>query len=454
MQKRHGALLLLTLALVAGCARGPTRQSQATPTPMPTPIVPTKPIYEVQRGEVVRKLEFSGRIAPVVEEELFFRISGYVGSVYVSRDDDVETGDLLAELEANDLKNQLVQAEAALESARSSNEHRIAEAEINLDTALLRLARIKADDPAPRVTKAEVTLERARVRLTDAQEAYQDAWDPAREWELNIGSKMRVLEDEREAAERSLEEAKRNLRVAEAAYEEAVQAREMYRYDVQIQGQAVSLARLRLDKLEAGLDTEEIQMNVQRLKDQLSDARLVAPFDGTVLMARIDEGRAVEAYNPMMSVGDLGELEVSADLRSDQMQELTEGMPAVCTSRTHPGDAIEGHIRRLPYPYGSGGGLTSAGRQEDESVRVALETPVDESDLELGDVLHVTVVLEREEDVLWLPPQAIRTFEGRKFVVAQEGEGQRRVDVVIGIEGENRVEIEEGLSEGQVVIGL
>jgi multidrug efflux pump subunit AcrA (membrane-fusion protein) len=66
----------------------------------------------------------------------------------------------------------------------------------------------------------------------------------------------------------------------------------------------------------------------------------------------------------------------------------------------------------------------------------------------------VNVVLERKDDVLWLPPQAIRTFEGRKFVVVQEeGEAQRRVDVKVGIESEDRVEIEEGLTEGQVVIG-
>jgi multidrug efflux pump subunit AcrA (membrane-fusion protein) len=82
-----------------------------------------------------------------------------------------------------------------------------------------------------------------------------------------------------------------------------------------------------------------------------------------------------------------------------------------------------------------------------------LETPAAESGLELGDIVRVTVVLERKDDVLWLPPQAIRTFEGREFVVVQEGEAQRRVDVKIGIESDDRVEIEEGLTEGLIVIG-
>jgi multidrug efflux pump subunit AcrA (membrane-fusion protein) len=75
------------------------------------------------------------------------------------------------------------------------------------------------------------------------------------------------------------------------------------------------------------------------------------------------------------------------------------------------------------------------------------------SGFELGDLVRVTVVLEAKPDVLWLPPQAIRTFEGRRFVVVQEEDAQRRVDVNVGIQGEDRVEIEEGLSEGDVVLG-
>ena len=83
-----------------------------------------------------------------------------------------------------------------------------------------------------------------------------------------------------------------------------------------------------------------------------------------------------------------------------------------------------------------------------------MEKTPEEFGLELGDLVRVEVVVEREDNVLWLPPQAIRTFDGRKFVVVQDGELQRRVDVKIGVEGEDRVEIEEGLTEGQVVVGL
>ena len=67
--------------------------------------------------------------------------------------------------------------------------------------------------------------------------------------------------------------------------------------------------------------------------------------------------------------------------------------------------------------------------------------------------MRVTVELERKADVLWLPPQALRIFDGRRFAVLQDGDVQRRVDVTAGIETPERVEIESGLEEGQVVVG-
>jgi len=59
----------VVLTMVTGCAVGTSQAEEATPTPIPTPIVPVKPTYRVQRGEVIDSIEFSGRIAPVVEEE-------------------------------------------------------------------------------------------------------------------------------------------------------------------------------------------------------------------------------------------------------------------------------------------------------------------------------------------------------------------------------------------------
>ena len=50
-------------------------------------------------------------------------------------------------------------------------------------------------------------------------------------------------------------------------------------------------------------------------------------------------------------------------------------------------------------------------------------------------------------------PDAIRAFEGRRFVVVREGERERRVTVKTGIETDDKVEILDGLKAGDVVVG-
>jgi len=71
----------------------------------------------------------------------------------------------------------------------------------------------------------------------------------------------------------------------------------------------------------------------------------------------------------------------------------------------------------------------------------------------LGEAASVTVVIDEHQNVLWLPPAALRTFQGQDSVLVEAGGVQRRVDVRLGLKSADRVEILEGLSEGQVVVG-
>src|SRR5690606_2584354 len=154
----------------------------------------------------------------------------------------------------------------------------------------------------------------------------------------------------------------------------------------------------------------------------------------------------------VVSLANVEDLEVKADLISSQMEGLSEGMPANIFLVSRPGDALSGSIRRLPYPYGSGGRGTTV-EELDKSTRVSFDDSALEAGFGLGDLVRVRVELERKDNVLWLPPQALRVFDGRRFAVIQDGDVQRRVDVIVGIQTQERVEIEEGLEEGQVVVG-
>jgi len=456
MGKRHGrlALLLTVVALVvgtlAGCG-GRATQEEATPTPIPTPVVPSKPTYKVQRGPIAEEVKFTGRIAAVEEEQLYFRTDGRVATVDVKQGDQVKQGDVLAELEISDLLNQLAQAKVSLETAQlqlktaqeTSGEQR-ARLEIDLEVARLRLAQARVQDPAPAVAIAAANRDRAAAEVRRAQTAYD-----ARDRIPGVGGSWEAL---------NLEQVTLSYEIAKAQYDQALQGQKVHEYDLQILEQSVRLAELDLERSGAFVDTglpQEVakaQLVVDRLEAQVADARLAAPYDGDVTMVGAYAGRTVTAYRPVVSVAAPGALEISADLTSDTMSKLSIGQKCSITIVNYPAKEFHGELRRLPYPYGTGGSVSTVGTaEEDRSTRVS----IDDADvtLEKGSLVRVTVILQQKDDVLWLPPEAIRTFQGKDFVLVLDGEGQRRMPVKLGIKGEDRVEILTGLTEGQVVVG-
>ncbi len=54
---------------------------------------------------------------------------------------------------------------------------------------------------------------------------------------------------------------------------------------------------------------------------------------------------------------------------------------------------------------------------------------------------------------MWLPPDAIRSAGGRTFVIVNSDNGPERVDIELGLQTRDMIEIVSGLTEGQVVVG-
>ena len=598
MLNHHNKLtmLLVLVTILTGCQGlfgRPIEEEAPTPTPIPTPIVPDKPTYIVQRGKITKQLEFTGRISPVEETELYFKTGGYVKRVLVERDDQVQAGDLLAELEIDDLLKQMAQAEVTLNSAQlrlneaeKALERQVAQAKLDLDAAQARLTQAQNAN-ADAVAQAELDLEATQAQLTQAQNANADAVAQAG-WTLQVAQvnveeakkanerqlaevqrtlevaqiRLAQLQEEPDSVEIELlrlswERAKNNLwnaqlerdavkgqagtpgyvrdqvdiavsnaeiavREAELRYQQALQPtvteddirlqqievegtkatleqlqegvgpllaievqwaqQKLDRLkesvgpllDLEVQWAQQKLAKLKeegvdpllaievqraqqqLDWLKEGVDpvlvngVNQAQLSLERLQAQVADAQIVAPMDGQVLSLSLYAGRPTDAFKPVIVVADPLAIEVSADLSASQLHDMIEGQEAVVTLRAYPGQTWHGTVRRLPYPYGTGGSTEDLAGV-DKSTRISLEG--DLSDLELGDLARVTIVLEEKDDALWLPPAAIRIFQGREFVIVQDVDRQRRVDVTIGIGSDDRVEILEGLEEGQIVVG-
>lgn len=456
------SLLLFIAIITASCSLLPSSRSaspevsgssegEAEPTPIPTAIVAQKPMYTAERGDVVRRLQVTGRVVPVTEQELFFRTNGRVNRVYVKRNDTVTQGQVLADLEMPELERQLESAQLELERAQSvvakaegSLATELEKAQLNLQTAQLNLQLVRAQDPAPRKKQAEITLQQAQLARDRAQAEYDKI-----AWRGDVGASPQAAQ---------LQQATMEYEKAQAAYDLTMQDIGTYSLQVALQQQNVKLAQLAVDTLKQGVDpliandVSRAELDVKRVQAQIADAQIIAPFDGMIMSITLTEGRAAEAYKPVATVSIPGEREISAELKTEEMQEVTEGMAATANPVSSPGDTFEAVIRRLPYPYGSGGSSASV-EEEDKTTRFTVADPAVIESYELGDLIRLTIVLEERKATLWLPPAAIRTFEGRNFVVIQDGDAQRRQDVKLGIKNEDQVEILEGLEEGQIIVG-
>jgi HlyD family secretion protein len=470
------AFVLPSFLLNACSAR--SNAEAATPTPIPTPIIPAKPTYKVQLGNILRQIEFTGRIVPVIQHELYFETSGRVEHVNIKKGDQVTAGQLLAEIKIGASKFDLRRAEIALENARlfydldlrdapsfevlkaqaqqnlALAQQAVAEAQraynrtgatasqASIDAAYAQMLLAKErlvqaqEDYAPYANKPDDNLTKANLRsqLSAAQQAYNRA--------VAQYNGMTSASDAlaRTVAETDLLLAQANLVKAEQEWAKWENATPETYVDPEL--------TLKKNELElAQIAFNEMQANV-------NSARIVSPIDGTVLQLLVFEDTEAEAYKPVIIVANIAQLEISGDLTDQEMSQISEGMSVSIEGVSRPGDSFAGLIRSMPYPYGTAKKDTTSGTASlvRESTRISTDQNLTDLEYEIGDLVHVTVIIEKKDNILWLPPQAIRSFEGRNFVIVQDGEGQRRVDIKVGIKAEDRVEIEEGLAEGQVVI--
>lgn len=217
----------------------------------------------------------------------------------------------------------------------------------------------------------------------------------------------------------------------------------------------LELAQLNLSEFNSAADpalanqAAQAQLELDRIESQIAQSTLVAPISGTVMAVNFAEGDSVAAEETVLVLADLDRLEVQLSLLDRDLQALSEGMAALGVVPTRPEISFPMTVRLLPYPYGSG----AQDNADDSAVRISFDDPAQIAELSAGDRIEVAILLDRHDDVLWLPPAALREFNGRLFVVVQDGPAQQRLDVKIGLQNENQVEILSGVSEGQVVVG-
>jgi HlyD family secretion protein len=499
---RRISICLVLFFTLAGCTGG---GAAPTPTMVPTPIVAEKPTYTVQRGAVTKSLELIGRVVPVQQQELFFRSDGFVKAVYYQRGEAVSAGDVLAELETGDLDIQRAEAELALRvaetrliQARQENADALIEARLALERTNLEALQSGALGVVDSLVEAGANVRRAEEKFKTAEALYQDVQDDPgvsafnkekaqaayeearRQWlnaialleaEENLVASQEAMEtardayteaqldpaltdDEKTAAFEGFETVTAAYVDAWTAYAQALGGRYPLGYAARKAGMDAALAKMRVEKFLRGvdpmlvLDVERVRLSLQKVEERVSNARLVAPFDSVIISSGLAAGSQTTAFRAVMTLADPSSLEITAIPTPEELVDVGVGMAAEARLSIQPGKTYAAQVRSLPILSIEGAARQVSG---DQAVHFSLDDP--SVALTLGEAATVVIQIEVRQDVLWLPPAALRTFQGQDFVFVESAGVQRRVNVRLGLQSSDRVEILEGLEEGQVIVG-
>jgi multidrug efflux pump subunit AcrA (membrane-fusion protein) len=184
--------------------------------------------------------------------------------------------------------------------------------------------------------------------------------------------------------------------------------------------------------------------NVQSLASRAADTEVRAPLDGVVLTKSVELGEVVAVNQPLFKVGNVKRLvlEVSVDEADiSRVEDGRGGRPASAAAVSlyaFPREVFRGRVFEV---------LPDANRDRKVFVaKVELEAPP--PGLRSGMSAEVNIVASTKEGALLAPTEAIE--EGKVWLV-QGGVLARRA-VKVGVRDLLRVEILEGLAEGDQVV--
>ncbi len=178
---------------------------------------------------------------------------------------------------------------------------------------------------------------------------------------------------------------------------------------------------------------------------------IVAPQTGTVLEVADHSARLVPAGGPLLTIGDLGDLEIELDLLSSDAVRVPQGARAL-VDRWGGEGLLEARVRRVePAAFTR----VSALGIEEQRVRLRLDfetAPEDRAGLGDRFRVHVRVVLWEGEDIAQLPQAALFRHAGGWAVFAALDGRAVLTPVEIGHQSGGQAEIVAGLEPGAEVV--
>jgi len=244
------------------------------------------------------------------------RVSGVVATLRVGEGDVVKEGDVIATLDRSDLEKQVAESRAELAASQA------------------RLAELRAGRRQEEIDSARATVEagRATAERLKREELRSQA----------LAAAGALAPRAREAAESDSEVASKNLEAAELS---------LAFLRAGPRPETVAAARANVDAARARL---------AHVRASLSRADVKAPMTGRVLRKFVDVGAVVsfglpytEGYTtlgpgtPIVSIGQLDELEAVADINQADLGRLGVGDRVEVSADAFPGKTYQAHVARF-----------------------------------------------------------------------------------------------------------
>jgi RND family efflux transporter MFP subunit len=178
---------------------------------------------------------------------------------------------------------------------------------------------------------------------------------------------------------------------------------------------------------------------------QLTRTQVHSPMSGTVVKRFVSMGEQVDgtAATPIVEIASLNEVELMANVPAADLRRLPVGTSVQLTSASLTDRHFTGHVVAVSQAVDP---MTNAGL-----VRVRI--PNANSELRLGMFLSAQIPVETHSKVLTVPPQSIyKDQEGKSRVFKVDGENATAVEVELGIETPDIVEILSGVKEGDKIV--
>ena len=380
--------LIITICLVGiGTVLGIVLAGCASPGAAPPDIA------VVTRGDIVRTVLVDGNLEMPHKADLSFGTTGTVTEVLVDEGNNVTKGQVLARLDARSLELSVEIAQAQYETAQ-----------INLMKTIYPHYTTKWGRDMPGVWLA---LDEAQDNLTQAQELLDEG---------------------------KIEEAQVLLNLIEGNLSKAEE--KSLASPWQLPWEVKSL-ELQVDIARANLDAAKLN---------LEKAVIVAPFDGVVADITITEGKDVPTATlatPAISLVDTSEIEMPGFIDEIDITMVQPGQEANIILDALPDEEVKGRVAFI-----SPVGTIQAGVVSYDTT-ITLENSIEE--LRDGMTATAEVIIERRDDVLFIPNRAIRgTWENPTVLVLVDEQGEER-EITLGLTDGINTEVLSGLEEGEEV---